>query len=82
MGECDVSYRPRTAIKGQVLADFLAELTPTEVVNSEIKWTLHVDGSSTASFSGVGLLLTTPKGLQIEYAIRLGFNTTNNEAEY
>lgn len=64
LGEFDVSYRPRTAIKGQVLVDFLAELTPVEVDernSSESEWTLHVDGSSTASANGAGLLLTTPK---------------------
>lgn len=27
-------------------------------------------------------MLTTPEGLEIEYAIRLGFNTTNNKAKY
>lgn len=46
------------------------------------EWTLHVDGSSTASYSGVGLLLTTPEGITIEYAIRLKFKATNNETEY
>lgn len=61
-GEHDISYGPRTTIKGQVLADFLAELTLGEMMNSEVEWTLHVDGSSIASPSGAGLLLTTPEG--------------------
>lgn len=39
-------------------------------------------GSSIASSSGVGLLLTTLEGITIEYAIRLGFRATSNEAEY
>lgn len=85
LGEFDISYRSRTAIKGQVLANFLAKLTPGEIDEggpSESKWTLHVDGSSTASSNGAGLLLTTFEGVEIEYAIRLGFNITNNEAEY
>lgn len=85
LGEFDVSYRPRTTIKGQVLADFLAELTPTEIDERspfKSKWTLHVDGLSTISSSGTGLLLTTHEGLEIEYAIQLGFNATNNEVEY
>lgn len=30
LGKFDVSYQPRTPIKGQVLANFLAELTPAE----------------------------------------------------
>lgn len=85
LGEFDVSYRLRTAIKEQVLAYFLVELTPAETDErspSESEWILHVDGSSIASSSGARLLLTMPEGLEIEYAIRLGFNVTNNEAEY
>ncbi|XP_027150213.1 uncharacterized protein LOC113750438 [Coffea eugenioides] len=52
LGEYDFSYEPRTTIKAQTLADFLAELTFNEV-NESIsvtaepqRWTLHVNGSS------------------------------------
>ncbi|GFY92744.1 hypothetical protein Acr_08g0011400 [Actinidia rufa] len=31
---------------------------------------------------GVGLMLQTPSGEQMEYAIRIGFKATNNKAEY
>lgn len=41
-----------------------------------------MDGSSPASANGAGLLLTTPEGVEIEYAIQLEFNATNNEVEY
>ena len=33
LSEFDIQYRPRTAIKGQVVADFIAEFT-----NGEDKW--------------------------------------------
>ncbi|XP_071905664.1 uncharacterized protein [Coffea arabica] len=55
LGEYDLSYEPRTAIKAQTLADFLAELTFTEglestsasaEVSTSSPWTLYVDGSS------------------------------------
>ena len=29
-GEVDVQYRPRTAVKGQIVADFIAEYTQSE----------------------------------------------------
>ena len=45
-------------------------------------WTLHVDGASRSSGSGMGLLLQSPIGEQPEQAIRLGFPISNNEAEY
>ena len=45
-------------------------------------WKLSVDGASNAQGSGAGLLLTPPEGIDIEYALRFGFQATNNEAEY
>ncbi|KAI5335174.1 hypothetical protein L3X38_025307 [Prunus dulcis] len=45
-------------------------------------WGLHVDGSANQQGCGAGLVLTTPGGLKIEYALRFAFRTSNNEAEY
>ncbi|RVW95941.1 hypothetical protein CK203_027601 [Vitis vinifera] len=45
-------------------------------------WTLHVDEASWTSGFWIGLLLQSPTGEQLEQAIRLGFPTSNNEAEY
>ena len=45
-------------------------------------WKLSVDGASNAQGSGAGLILTSPEGIDIEYALRFGFCTSNNEAEY
>ena len=33
LGQFDLEFRPRTAIKGQVLADFVAELTPETIAH-------------------------------------------------
>ena len=43
---------------------------------------MRVDGASRSSGCGVGLLLQSPTGEHLEQAIRLGFPTSNNEAEY
>ena len=45
-------------------------------------WKLSVDGASNAQGSGAGLILTSPEGIDIEYTLRFGFRTSNNEAEY
>ncbi|RVW99888.1 hypothetical protein CK203_029237 [Vitis vinifera] len=45
-------------------------------------WTLHMDETFRASGSGVGLILQSPIGKLLEYAIRLIFFASNNEAEY
>ncbi|XP_056848940.1 uncharacterized protein LOC130499060 [Raphanus sativus] len=46
------------------------------------KWKLHVDGVSSKQGSGVGIKLESPTGEMIEQSFRLGFNASNNEAEY
>ncbi|KAJ8479512.1 hypothetical protein OPV22_023239 [Ensete ventricosum] len=81
--EFDIEYEPRKVIKGQVLADFLSELTPPEIpTNPNPGWTLHIDGSANSERGGVGLVLKNPSGHTYENVQRLGFKATNNEAEY
>ncbi|XP_057506533.1 uncharacterized protein LOC130789734 [Actinidia eriantha] len=46
------------------------------------RWVLFVDGSSNQHGCGAGLVIQTPSSEQMEYAIRIGFKATNNEAEY
>ncbi|PKA61159.1 hypothetical protein AXF42_Ash006055 [Apostasia shenzhenica] len=56
LGEFDIKYIPRLAIKAQVLADFVAEFFTTELVTTKSKvilWTLHVDGASGLQSQGV-----------------------------
>ena len=41
-----------------------------------------MDGAANAQGSGAGLILTSPEGIDVEYALRFGFQASNNEAEY
>ena len=41
-----------------------------------------MDGVANQRGSGVGLILVSPMRITIEKSLRLGFSTTNNEAEY
>uniref|UniRef100_A0A2N9GPC3 Uncharacterized protein n=1 Tax=Fagus sylvatica TaxID=28930 RepID=A0A2N9GPC3_FAGSY len=90
-----VKYLPRTAIKGQVLADFVAEFAPTSEQNNLGEstpredspdhtrwWKVYVDGASNSKGSGTGVVIITPDETVIEQSIRLNFKTSNNEAEY
>ena len=43
---------------------------------------MSVDGAANAQGSGVGLILTSPDIIDIEYALRFGFRASNSEAEY
>ena len=84
LSEFDVRYRPRTSMKRQVVADFIAEYAQPKDEGAEGQklWIIHTDGSSNQHSGGAGIVMRTPEGDKIECMIRLDFPTTNNEAEY
>nr|XP_023900876.1 uncharacterized protein LOC112012715 [Quercus suber] len=86
LGEFDIRYQPRNAIKAQALADFIAEFTPScedlDDKEGNKRWVVHVDGSSTLYAGGVGVVLQSPEGDKLNHKVRLQYQTTNNEAEY
>ena len=84
LSEFDIQYRPRTAIKGQVIADFIAEFTHDKDKGAEEspRWSVHMDGSSNKQAGGAGVVLLSLEGDVVECMIHLDFPTTNNEAEY
>ena len=66
LSQYDITYHPRTAIKGQAIADFIVEFTTNEgkeqsEVVENIKWNLFVDGASNEQGSGVGVVIITPR---------------------
>ncbi|XP_073130781.1 uncharacterized protein [Henckelia pumila] len=79
LSEYDIQYEPRSAIKAQALADFLAE---TRHMEAEDLWKVYVDDSSNSEGCGVGVFLISPRGDEIRLAVRLEFRASNNEAEY
>ncbi|KAM1027035.1 hypothetical protein ACFX2A_040848 [Malus domestica] len=71
LGEFDISYQPKPAEKGQTVADFIIDFTyPIDIVYTPKEG------------CGVGLVLTTPDKVAMEYALRFKFKASNNEAEY
>ena len=91
---------PCTSIKGQFLANLVAEFTeppmaefePAENTDGKLvgtisqhgmsPWEVYVDGALNQRGSRVGLVPISPEKVIIEKSLRLGFSTTNNEAEY
>jgi len=88
----DLVYEPRTAIKSQALANFVADFSTdiqqevdleVQMLNEDTQgWTLFTDGASNVRGSGLGIILKSPQGDIIPQSIRCDFHTTNNEAEY
>lgn len=76
-------YESRSTRKAQILADLIAEMTPTHG-KSDLKriWTLHVDRSSYSKGSGASLILENSEGLMVEVSLIFSFFTSNNQGEY
>ncbi|XP_076940930.1 uncharacterized protein LOC143610291 [Bidens hawaiensis] len=94
LGEHSIEYKPRPAVKGQFLADFITEVLVGKVQeclleqqtpipsNESQQWTLFMDGASSGEGSGAGLKLINLDDQEFTYAIKQNFKSTNNEAKY
>ena len=87
LAEHTIDFVSRSAIKSQVLADFIADWTPVapsqEQPKIEVIRQLECDGDYQRDEAGASAVLTAPSGTQLKYAVRLDFNgCTNNVAEY
>ena len=64
MGET-LTYTPRKAVQSQVLVDFIAEWTDTQLPLPQIQaecWLMYFDGSVMKTGAGAGLLFVSPLG--------------------
>nr|GEW29323.1 hypothetical protein [Tanacetum cinerariifolium] len=96
LGAYNFTFETRNAIKGQILADFINEVSvgsesmvpraTSYTVNyqkdGEEEWVLYTDRSSSVKGSGVDLVLISPTKTEYTYAMWLNFARTNNQAEY
>jgi len=87
LAEHTIDFVFRSAIKSQVLADFIADWTPVtpsqEQPKIEAIWQLECDRAYQRDGAGASAVLTVPSGTQLKYAVKLDFKgCTNNVAEY
>ncbi|XP_070015488.1 uncharacterized protein [Nicotiana sylvestris] len=92
----EIVYIPQKAIKGQTLADFLAdhpipddwELTdelPDEdamVIEVQPPWKMYFDGAAHCGGAGAGVVFVTSQGEVLPYSFTLMQLCSNNVAEY
>ncbi|XP_071911808.1 uncharacterized protein [Coffea arabica] len=90
-GHVKVGQATKGAQAGQIgeaaEAEHAEEAVEIEQATGEVDqiipvWTLFVDGSSSKEGCGAGLLLTSPMGDELAYALRFDFRASNNESEY
>jgi ribonuclease HI len=81
--EFDIRYQPAKAVKGQALADLIAERTSSDIAALSIHaWAMYFDGSVCGDGSGIGILLVSPRGATYSFSIRLPTPCTNTLAKY
>jgi hypothetical protein len=73
-----LTYAPQKAIKSQILADFLAEWTRSQLPPTQVQakcWTMYFDGSLMKTGAGAGLIFISLLGVCMCYMIRLHIAT-------
>ena len=92
LGAFDIRYMPRTAIKGQVLADLVAEFVEPTIEGMEMSGSPSADGKLISTVSQHehnwwrahinGAANQRGSGVGLVLGFRLRFSATNNEAGY
>ncbi|KAL0313707.1 UNVERIFIED_CONTAM: hypothetical protein Scaly_2908800 [Sesamum calycinum] len=92
----EITYVPQKAVKGQVLADFLADhpmpvewelsddLLDEDVLVIEVTppWKMYFDGASQKEGVGAGVVFVTLEGEVLPFSFTSTQNCSNNVAEY
>ena len=81
----EIVYKPRQAIKSQVLAGFVAEWTEAELpkeYSSYSNWIMYFNISKMLAGLGAGIVLTSPTGDTVQYVLQIMYTDSNNAAEY
>jgi hypothetical protein len=85
LGEFDLEFCPRQAIKSQILTDFVSEWTETQQPSPAEKpehWKMYIDGSLNLEGANAGVIFISPQGNHLKYVLRIHYKASNNGAEY
>jgi hypothetical protein len=83
LSEHVIDFEKRSAMKSQVLADFIADWTEpssyTEGTVVDTPWQVYCNGAWGVSIAGAAAILKSHSGIRLRYAIRLQFTTVTNK---
>jgi hypothetical protein len=91
LSEHTIDFGKRSAIKYQVLADFVVDWTsPSNTARDEelvLVWEIRCDRAWGCKGAGIAAIVTSPSGVKLRYATRLDYSDsagrcTNNSTEY
>ncbi|RDX83156.1 hypothetical protein CR513_35952, partial [Mucuna pruriens] len=78
LSKFNISYKSRSHIKAQVLANFITKMAASgQETEENNRWFLSVDGASNQLGSGTGVILEGPNR-----SLHFKFKVSNNQAEY
>jgi hypothetical protein len=72
LGEFEIEFCPRQAIKSQILTDFVSEWTEIQMPPPKEQpehWIMYFDGTLNLEGAGAGVLLISPQGEQLKYVM-------------
>jgi ribonuclease HI len=82
----DLAFEPLKTLKSQVLVNFIVEhsIDLDDEVNYRTctPWKLYFDGSVCKDGQGVGIIVVSPNGANVEMSCQLEHIYTNNQTEY
>jgi hypothetical protein len=85
LAEHTINFTSRSAIKSQVLADFIEDCTPSssgqEQPTTKVIWHMACDGAYCEKGAGASAVLVVPSGVKLKYAIRLDFEGCTNNVQ-
>jgi hypothetical protein len=74
LGPWEITYQRQSAIKSQILPDFIAEWTEAQMLelpDLSNTWTINVDGSKRISGEGAGVILVSPQEDKMRYVLHM-----------
>jgi hypothetical protein len=89
--EHTINFGKRSAIKSQVLADFIVDWTSPSNITADKElvpvWEIRCDGVWGRKGAGIAAIITSPAGIKLRYGARLDYKDpsdrcTNNTIEY
>jgi hypothetical protein len=85
LGEFEIEFCPKQAIKLQILADFVSEWTEIQMPPPKERpehCIMYFDSALNLEGAGAGVLLISPQGEQLKYVLQIHYKASNNGAEY
>jgi hypothetical protein len=78
LSEHTIDFRKRSAIKSQVLADFVVDWTsPSNIAGDEELvpiWEIRCNRALGRKGAGIAAIITSPAGVQLKYVARLDYS--------